>query len=353
MIDSLYLDLGDRVRIRDSLLVLSQDIAASHHSFPVLDNPLWYEEGRGVIRGRRAYFRRTPLFPFDICLKVWRDGKPHLLVKFSVPELLYGDNVKLPVSADFRKALDVLKDKLERIGVSADPGAARVVRVDLCRQVSMISEFASYAAIFRVLSIPGCETAEYASTFLWRHRSGGWAINVYDKTRQNHAAMEPEGLLRVELQLRNRKVIERVLGTSDVERMVAEPAILSRSYGEFLDSKLLLEHWHRWMQERNKAEVPSMDIIQDARRKGGTRWRSAALREIGIATLCRDIGMDHAVSQLLDDETDSSTRRSRRSRLINEMRSVAIRDSLTRFSSTSAKRKLQEQIFAQLSGIIQ
>ena len=207
MIDSLFIDLGNNVRIQDSLLVVERDFTACENAFPVRDTGLWQEPNLGTVHGRRAYFRRNTEFPFDIEMRVWRDGQLHFMVKCSVPELVYGHN-RIPVSpVDFEAALEVLKVKLGRIGVDADLTSGRIVRIDVFKQSKIECNFRSYARVLRRIVVPNCDITEHDTTILWRHRSGSWAINVYDKRQMGEKGNPSTGTLRIELQVRRPKIV--------------------------------------------------------------------------------------------------------------------------------------------------
>jgi hypothetical protein len=316
MIDSLFIDLGNNVRIQDSLLVVERDFTACENAFPVRDTGLWQEPNLGIVHGRRAYFRRNAEFPFDIEMRVWRDGQLHFMVKCSVPELVYGQN-RIPVSQeDFVTALGVLKEKLRRIGVDADLTSGRVVRVDVFKQSKMESSFRSYARLLRRIAVPNCDITEHDTTLLWRHRSGSWAINVYDKQQMGENGNPSTGTLRIELQARRPKIVERVFEISTVADLLASFQKLGSCYQRFIEKRLLLdcEVGHPVADDRNN--VPMLALVNRGKRKGGQRWRSEVLSDIGLAVLCREIGLDATMAELAAEKGGkTSTDRSMRSRL--------------------------------------
>ncbi len=169
MIDSLFVDLGNSVRIQESLLVVERNFTACENAFPVRDTGLWQEPTLGIVHGRRAYFRHNREYPFDIDMKPWRDGQLHCLVKFSVPQMVYGHNRDFVTAEQVGIALNTLQDKLRRIGIVGNPQDGRIVRIDIFKQSEMISNFGSYAKILRRIVVPNCDVTEHNSTFLWRH----------------------------------------------------------------------------------------------------------------------------------------------------------------------------------------
>jgi len=327
MIDSLFIDLGHEVKIKDSYLVVERNHTASDGFLPVRETGLWQEENGRVVKGRRAYFRRTSLYPFDIDYKPWRDGKLHFLVKFSVPELLYGTNRHSISQEELEEAYTLLKQKLTQIGVQANPREGRIIRVDLFKQEHMITGFDQYAQLFRRMKVPHCDVFEHNTSYLWRHRSRSWAINVYDKNALEKSGEHTNGLLRIEMQLRKPDIIERVLATVDPKIVVNRFDSLTVIFSNFINGRLNI---YQAKEEYNDNTFNSYsEILNYAQEKGKSRWRAEALEEIGLAALSREMGIDAAVDLLAGTTCDaSSTIRSRRSRLSKQAKEAVYRHEL-------------------------
>ena len=327
MIDSLYLDFGhDFAVAKDSLLVVQRDTTAGIGEHSVRDFGLWADSTEGVVSGRRAYFRRTGMLRFDVDIKVWKDGKRHCLVKFSVPELLYGTNDRPAPVNELPAALDALATGLRQIGIHTDVRRAMIVRIDLARQAGMVDEFSSYARVFRRIHVPSTDLMERNSTVLWLHRQKLWAINAYDKSVQSGAVTQGQhGVLRMEVQLRNRRTVERVLGYSTVEGLLRSGSTLSDAYRDFLEKRLLIDALIRGGARGGRDIDRLQQLLAHHREKGGDRWRSEALERIGLAFMCREIGVDSTVELLAPAGPGaSSTERSRHSRVLAKARSAVL-----------------------------
>jgi hypothetical protein len=322
MIDSLYIDLGHNFEVSDnSLLVIQRDTTSGFGEHAVRDYGLWISRSKGVVCGRRAYFRRTGMLRFDIDIKIWKDGKRHCLVKFSVPELLYGSNTQPAEAKDLPLALDALQQKLSQAGIKANIKQCQIVRIDLACQASMVDSFSSYARVLRQIHVPGTDLKERNSTLLWLHRQGKWAINAYDKTVQTGGLHDEGAVLRLELQVRTRRTVERILGYSSIKELLDNADHLKGVYQAFLQSRLLIGSFLQ--NGRVDGNIPSRleQLVMQYKTKGGERWTSSVLERIGLAYMCNELGIENAISLLAPTGPGaSSTERSRYSRLLKKAR---------------------------------
>jgi hypothetical protein len=323
MIDSLNIDLGHNFEVSDnSLLVIQRDTTSGFGEHAVRDYGLWVSRSKGVVCGRRAYFRRTGMLRFDIDIKIWKDGKRHCLVKFSVPELLHGSNA-LPAHVDeLPLALDALQQELSQVGIKANIKQGQIVRIDLARQAAMVDNFSSYARVLRRIHVPGTDLKEHDTTLLWLHRQGKWAINAYDKTVQAGKSLQDgSGILRLELQLRTRRTVERILGYSSIKDLLDNAEHLQDVYRTFLHRRLPIGSFLQNSGGEGDLVNRIEQLVMQHKAKGGERWTSGALERIGLAYICKELGIEHAISLLAPTGPGaSSTQRSRHSRLLKKAR---------------------------------
>jgi hypothetical protein len=188
----------------------------------------------------------------------------------------------------------------------------------------MITGFDRYAQLFRYMKVSSCDVFEHNSSYLWRHRSETWGINVYDKKGQENPGEDKTGLLRIEMQLRRARVIERVLGTVEPDELVNQFDGLAEEYSRFINSKLQLSHAEE--KAKHTTFTPYSEILSYAQEQCNSRWRREALEEIGLVVLCNEIGMDTAVDLLAGNtHSASSTVRARRSRLSRKAKAAMFR----------------------------
>lgn len=256
----------------------------------------------------------------DVDIKVWRDGKRHCLVKFSVPEMLYGSNTYPAEVKDLPTALDALMNDLSRVGTEPDFSRAQIVRLDLARQERMVDPFDTYARILRRIHVPSTDLRGRNSTVLWLHRHGNWAINAYDKSTQlGQRSGSQNGVLRLELQRRTRRTVERALGYSTVTELLESTDQLGEVYRSFLNKRLRVQS----LLEASVTDENTTSRIEHLARlhseKGGERWRSELLERLGLAFMCRELGVENTLSLLGPIGAGaSSTERSRHSRLVSK-----------------------------------
>lgn len=320
MIDSMYIDFAGQFSILDdNLLVVDRTHAASYGEEPIYEKVLWLSSDKGnEVRGRRAYFRRTKHFPVDIDIKIWRDGKVHCLVKFSIPELLHGNNFKLISHEDLMRGLQELKEVLAIIGLIVEPVEGTMIRLDLIHQSAMATDFRDYARLLRRLNVPGTNQMEYDSSFLWLYKNQ-WGISVYDKYAQMEIESTDAGFLRIEIQLRRREIIERVIGSSNVSDLLKQFDSLPNIYRSFL-KKRLIPGINPSLGDVD-SNFPFLSFISHIKDETSERWRALSLEQIGLIALCKEIGLSDAVDHVCGEgKGAASTVRSRRSRMTKRAR---------------------------------
>jgi len=320
MIDSLFLDFKSNFSVREeNLFVVERISTVSFGQEPVREASLWGIEGTvDSVKGRRGYFRRNKAYPLDIDIKVGKDGKIHCMVKFSVPEILYGCNLKIVSKTEFLEALDLLKDLLFRIGLVVEPKEAIMIRIDLIHQSPLRADFKLYARLFNKLVIPGTNQVEYNSSFLWLNKRS-WGISAYEKYKQMGIEIDKSEILRMEVQLRNRNIIERVLGFDKIFDLIHNFNQLDKSYRSFLKKRLLPGINSSLGTSREL--TPFASLISHHRDDSSERWRAHSLEQLGLIALCQEIGLADGIDLISDPgEGASSTVRSRRSRMKHRAR---------------------------------
>jgi hypothetical protein len=157
---------------------------------------------------------------------------------------------------------------------------------------------------------------------LWLHRKGSWAINAYDKTVQTGKSLQDEsGILRLELQLRNRRTVERILGYSSIKELLDNADHLQEVYQAFLQSRLAIGSFLQNSGGEGNMVNRIEHLVMLYKSKGGERWTSGVLERVGLAYLCKELGIEHAISLLAPTGPGaSSTQRSRQSRLLKKAR---------------------------------
>lgn len=370
MIDTLHLDFGDRFKVPYPnpvwcSLVVSRDTPVDPSGTPPRKTELWRTE-YGRVEGRRAYRRRTPNFPCDIDIHGWRDHRTHLLVKFSVPELLHGDNWRSVDLASLRQCLEKLVWMLPGIGVELDCGIeeARIVRIDLFKNIEIQQPFVLYKHVLGLIDVRGADRREYNTTFGWHHRGKLWGITIYDKVGQTLAAQEKKGkailskesldamakgnILRAELKLRKRKVVQDLLEFDSIGGLFRNWNKLESTYVDFL-SRHVFSYVPELPSTENRASLEALLAAFSA--DNDEKWLHGMLESYGIYELVKRYGKDFFVDSIMTKSgLDGSSYRSKRSRLMRKVKNIELRIDLKNGRSPDGVRfeDLYEELYSKL-----
>jgi hypothetical protein len=147
-------------------------------------------------------------------LRVSLSSAGSLSLTVSIPQLLYRSSVREYRAEDRGLLIIKLQEILKKLGIRVrDPHEFVLFRVDLCRNLEMPRPAEDYVTHFARYPTPahwsGPRNSLPASSG-FRKNANHW-IGVYDKLRKAEKGKKA-GMLRVELQLRNRDEVLKTLG---------------------------------------------------------------------------------------------------------------------------------------------
>jgi hypothetical protein len=165
------------------------------------------------------------------------EGRQRLRAEFSIPKLLFGNNVQLPSSNQIIDAMDaVAKGVSARLGQPFDSLSAEVHRIDYATNVYMhpnqVTPFIEYYSTFQVPRL--VRTAIESETVYFRNKSRGFRIynkekELRDKRSTGTDVEKARGVVRVELFCNNRPAVRRIAERLNIEGATAGLLISEQS----------------------------------------------------------------------------------------------------------------------------
>src|SRR5208337_2963820 len=127
---------------------------------------------------------------------------------------------------------------------------ARIVRIDLFRNITLEHDFLHYGRLLNLLEVPGADLKMHKTGIAWDGRGGLWGLTAYDKSVQAVAYLQkkgqgrtesgaansvvPNNTMRVELKLLRRRAVTGLLGFELAKDLSANWAKLESVYETFL-----------------------------------------------------------------------------------------------------------------------
>ena len=130
--------------------------------------------------------------------------------------------------------------------------------------------------------------------------------------------------LRVELQLRKSLIVERVLGVTTVGELIDGRCNIEATYRNFIENRLMLKQLQaRCLSHTGQNGIH--DMLKHAQNHGSERWRTEFLQQIGLVTLCSELGPKQTAQILAPIRKNAtSTERVRHSRMLKKTRAAVL-----------------------------
>lgn len=110
----------------------------------------------------------------------------YLIVSFSIPKFLYGDNVHEITGEDFEELFLQMNKEIVNAGIFANFETANISRLDFCSNIKTDYTFSAYKGLFQFVQTARMKKVEYdGETFYWRNKSR--ELKVYDKNKDVYA----------------------------------------------------------------------------------------------------------------------------------------------------------------------
>jgi hypothetical protein len=270
-----------------------------------------YSTGEQIITGQRAHYN-TKDFQFTIAPD--RGGGPaNCILQFSAGA--FSDSNELPLGnlAVAQCARDV-RNSLLAVGVDFPTDKARLVRLDLAKNVELSQPVASYSPVFQALSTrKSVNKLDFGGTgFLAGNTQRQWAF--YDKgaemAAKGHELAEcPVNTIRPELRLLNGRVIKSALGSQTLGGLDSAWESLHAIYVHEIERDVFRPKMEQ------KAEA-TLNLYDEARfvLDGPLKRKWAAFKDdLGLLLFVKEQGLDAAkhfvVSFLVEDPSSASGKR--------------------------------------------
>jgi len=106
----------------------------------------------------------------------------YLIVNFSIPKFLYGNNVSEFQADDFEKLFYEINREITMSGIFANFETANISRLDFCSNIKTDYSFSVYKGLFSYIQSSRLKKVEYdGETFYWRNKSR--ELKIYDKVK--------------------------------------------------------------------------------------------------------------------------------------------------------------------------
>jgi len=174
---------------------------------PTREHLLFVDEDGEPHYGKKA-FLNPGLWSLDIGVPRFAGSRSYGLVKFSVPRVAADgrDNLLLVGQTETAMVIGRVQEDLERNGIKADLFAAKVVRIDITRNIVTDHPFFTYRPVLTALPFPLSmekHRTDYGSSLRWEN--GELKLVGYDKCREmrlrkaRHPIMSGKNITRFEL----------------------------------------------------------------------------------------------------------------------------------------------------------
>jgi len=294
MVDTITLDLQN-YEVRDRRNFVVQPAKRNAETGEVIGaEPVLF----GDVVGSNA-FVNTGKETVDI--KPCRDGNVHAFMRFSVPKQVAEDNYQELNYSDFLNALEHAEGKLEEIGIKAKLDEAKIVRLDLFKNIYPDEPVMCYAKVFELLKANYVKDRRTYGVGGWLMTNSQQEYCIYDKLEEmkNEASRDlsslPETMRFEHRSLRANKV-KSFYKFSTIEG-------LKRFGWEALYEKRR-DTWKRNFFKYEVAEVETLAVsqlvmeLQYFQAKGGN-WFDNYLRFLGATYLCK-VGSIEVVKRALE-----------------------------------------------------
>ncbi len=277
---------------------------------PLRHNQL-YSTGEQIITGQKAHYN-TKDFQFTIAPD--RGGGPaNCILQFSAGA--FSDSNERPLNRHLVAlcAHDVRKELLA-VGVDFPLDKARLVRLDIAKNVELSHPVACYSPVFQALSTrKSVNKLDFGGTgFLAGNTQRQFAF--YDKgaemAAKGHELAEcPVNTLRPELRMLNGRVIKNTIGSQTLDGLQSAWDMLHAVYVHELERDVFRP------QMEQKAQA-SLDFYQEASfvMEGPSQRKFQAFtNDVGLLHLVQSLGLDgakhFAASYLVEDVTTPTGKR--------------------------------------------
>ncbi len=274
---------------------------------PLRHNQL-YRAGGHTITGQKAHYN-TKDFQFTIAPDRG-GGAANCILQFSAGA--FSDSNEVPLDRD--RVIECARDAriaLSDVGVDFPIDKARLVRLDLAKNIELSHPVASYAPVFQALSTrKSVNKMDFGGTgFVAGNGQRQWAF--YDKGEEMHAkghelAECPINTLRPELRMLKGRVIQSTLGSQTLDGLQSAWETLHAVYNHELERDIFRPK----MEEKTEA---SLDFYQEAcfvmDGPSARKWQ-AFKSDVTPLLLVERFGLDHAkhfVASFLVEDPFSAT----------------------------------------------
>jgi hypothetical protein len=277
---------------------------------PLRHNQL-YSTGEQIITGQRAHYN-TKDFQFTIAPD--RGGGPaNCILQFSAGA--FSDSNERPLNKHMVTlcAHDV-RNELLAVGVDFPTDKARLVRLDVAKNVELSHPVACYSPVFQALSTrKSVNKLDFGGTgFLAGNTQRQFAF--YDKGAEmlakGHEMAEcPVNTLRPELRMLNGRVIKNTIGSQTLDGLQSAWDMLHAVYVHELERDV----FRPVMEQKAEATLNLYDEARFVLDGPSKRKWSAFKDDLGLLFLVKEQGLDAAkhfvVSFLVEDPTSASGKR--------------------------------------------
>jgi hypothetical protein len=291
-----------------------------------------YFNGEQWLTGQRAHYN-TKDFQLSI-LPGQGDQAPNCIVQFSANAFAESNEVPLNRDRLTECARDVRKELLG-VGLDFPMEKARLVRLDIAKNVELAHPIASYSPVFQALSTrKSVNKVDFGGTgFLAGNTQR--QIAFYDKGAEMHAKGHeldecPINTLRPELRFMKGRAIRAALGFETLEGLKSAWETLHGVYSEALQKDVFRPKMEQ------KTEV-SLNFYDEARfvMDGASKRKWTAFKgDIGLLLLVEKMGLDgakHFATTYLIEEPSSEAGKRQAIRLARELEqadyAIRMRDS--------------------------
>jgi hypothetical protein len=279
-----------------------------------------YSTGGHIITGQRAHYN-TDDFQFTIAPDRG-GGAANCILQFSAGA--FSDSNEVPLDRDrvAQCARDVRNSLLD-VGVDFPIDKARLVRVDLAKNVELSQPVASYSPVFQALSTrKSVNKLDFGGTgFLAGNTQRQWAF--YDKGAEMAAkgrelAECPVNTIRPELRMLNGRVIKATLGSQTLDGLQSAWEMLHAVYIHELERDVFRPK----MEEKQAA---SLNFYDEARfvADGPAKHKWQAFKgDVGVLLFVKENGLDaakHFAASFLVEDAFSPTGKRQLKRIYAEL----------------------------------
>jgi hypothetical protein len=279
-----------------------------------------YSTGEQIITGQRAHYN-TKDFQFTISPD--RGGGPaNCILQFSAGAFSDSNEVPLDRGRVAQCARDVRISLLD-VGVDFPIDKARLVRVDLAKNVELSHPVACYSPVFQALSTrKSVNKMDFGGTgFVAGNTQRQWAF--YDKGEEmaakGHELAEcPINTLRPELRMLKGRVIKTTLGSQTLDGLKSSWEMLHAVYNHELERDVFRPK----MEEKQEA---SLNFYDEARfvLDGPAKHKWTAFKgDIALLLLVEKMGLDaakHFASVYLVEDSTTATGKRQVKRIFGEL----------------------------------